>query len=364
MRKIVHGKARIVVACCIAVLVSASAMANDSASELAAGGLVLTKTDAITMQREDLTLTPDQVTVRYEMRNDTGKSVTLRVAFPMPDVPVDTPDGKTVRDRAGKEIGYNIGMRDVSDPNFLNFFVSADGKALTTETEIRADLPDGRNIAQDLYRLGGWPLVLRPSFYETDPTMKQVDAADVGPTIHAALLKLHAIDGDDKAGMPLWATRITLYWMQTFKPGVTIVEHRYRPVTGSLLVAPEGKASGSFDVEHGKWTGSGSQDFAKDFCIAGETDTAMRNLYRSTGKPDYRGAMTLGYILRTARNWAGPIGTFHLTIKSGETARTRVGAIAFCSDFPMKETAPKQWEATVTNYVPTRDLRVLLLPGE
>jgi hypothetical protein len=340
-----------------------------SASELAAGGLVLTKTDAIAMQREDLTLTPDLVTVRYEMRNDTGKPVTLRVAFPMPDVPVSTPGGMTVSAPPG---GYNIEMPQVLVPNFLNFFVTVDGKPRDTATEIRANLPDGRNILKDLYRLGGWRLVLQPSFYETDATMKHVDANDAGPAIHQELRKLRVIGGVDKAGMLLWATRITLHWMQTFKPGVTIVEHRYRPVLGGQQVAPEGSEPGTFDPDHGKWIGSGSTDLPRDFCISGDTDKAMRDLYRAIAKsdahPGYLSASTLGYILKTARNWAGPIGTFHLIIKSGPIPHagpnTAVGTIVVCSDVPLRETAPKQWEATVTNYVSTRDLRDLLLPSE
>ena len=182
----------IVALCCLA----APALANDSSSELTAGGLVLTRNDGIAMQREDLTLSTDEVSVRYEMRNDTGKPVTLRVAFPLPDVPVWTPGGKTVRDRAGQEIGHNIDLPDVVDPNYLGFSVTADGKPLTVETDIHAVLPDGRDIVKDLYRIGGWNLVLRPSFYEADPTMKHVDAADPGPTIHRELQALHAIDGD------------------------------------------------------------------------------------------------------------------------------------------------------------------------
>jgi hypothetical protein len=359
----------IALGCCLAT----PAFANDSSSELGAGGLVLTKTDAISMQREDLTLAPDQVTVRYEMRNDTGKPVTLRVAFPMPDVPVETPGGKAVRGRDGQETGHNINLPDVNDPNYLGFYVTADGQSVTTETEIRADLPDGRNIVKDLYRIGGWRLVLQPAFYETDPTMKRVDGADVGPTIHQELLKLHAIDGNDKAGMPLWATRITLHWMQTFKPGVTIVEHRYHPVLGGQLVAPTGKDPGEIDPDHGKWIGSGSADLAKDFCIAADTDKTLRDLYRKIATPEahpdrYIGTATLSYILRTARNWAGPIGTFHVTIKTAAVPHgpetMTVGAIALCSDLTLRETAPRQWEATATNYVPSQDLRILLFPNE
>ena len=43
------------------------------------------KTDAITLQREDIVLSSSEVRVRYEMRNDTGQPVTLRVAFSMPN---------------------------------------------------------------------------------------------------------------------------------------------------------------------------------------------------------------------------------------------------------------------------------------
>ncbi len=71
-----------------AALWAPNAHANDSASEFGIGGLVMVKTDAITMQREDLTITPLWIKVRYEFRNDGTESVTLRVAFPLPEVPV------------------------------------------------------------------------------------------------------------------------------------------------------------------------------------------------------------------------------------------------------------------------------------
>ncbi len=64
--------------------------ANDSSSELAAGGT------GAGQDRGDLHAAggphpvPSEVRVRYEMRNDTGQPVTLRVAFSMPEVPSDT----------------------------------------------------------------------------------------------------------------------------------------------------------------------------------------------------------------------------------------------------------------------------------
>lgn len=123
---------------CLALIMVAAgaggAAANDSAAELAAGGLVLVKTNAVTMQREDLTLSPSEVRVRYEMRNDTGQPVTLRVAFPLPEVPSNSPDGMTVSTGT-----YNgIAIKPPTDPNFLDFHVSANQRALTPDIEIRA----------------------------------------------------------------------------------------------------------------------------------------------------------------------------------------------------------------------------------
>jgi len=69
-------------ALCAAVLaLSGQAAANDSGSELAAGGIVLVKNDDIAMQREDLTLSPSEVRVRYEMRNDSGNPNVHLVIF-------------------------------------------------------------------------------------------------------------------------------------------------------------------------------------------------------------------------------------------------------------------------------------------
>lgn len=92
------------------------AVANDSASELAAGGIVLVKNDIVAMQREDLVLSPAEVRVGYEMRNDSGQPVTLPVAFPLPEVPASTPAGRTTTSG-----GYNIAMAEPLEANFIGF---------------------------------------------------------------------------------------------------------------------------------------------------------------------------------------------------------------------------------------------------
>ena len=75
---------------------------------------------------------------------------------------------------------------------------------------------------------------------------------------------------------------------------------------------------------------------------------------------------TLGYVLQTARNWSGPIGTFHLTIEGGPmqadgAGKAEVRITSLCTDLPLKRTGPQRFEATVSDYVPKDDLRILYI---
>jgi hypothetical protein len=351
---------------------AAAARANDSGSELAAGGLVLVKTDSISMQREDLTLSPAEVRVRYEMRNDTAAPVTLRVAFPMPEVPKETPGGLGTSGGA-----HNIDMKVPTDPNFIGFRVWADGQEIMPETEIRATLPDGRDITDALWRIGGQPLILQPRYFDLPAEASERTGPNGGWDLDAAtrrkLQDLGALRQDTESYDLLWTTRITFHWMQTFRPGVSVVEHSYRPILGSQLFASERAGHlGQPDVAGGVWRGSADEDVAHAFCVDAGTDRAMRAVYhrlisaRHDAGNAYVTAYTLGYILRTARNWRGPIGTFHLTLQGGRFAMEGADAVearvmSLCTDLPLRQTAPMRFEATTRNYVPTDDLRVLIL---
>jgi len=337
-----------------ALLLASPAVANDSAAELAAGGLELVRTDAITMQREDLALSPSEVRVRYEMRNDTGKPVTLRVAFPMPEVPHMTPGGMTTGPDDGNG-PYNIALRPPTDPNFLGFRVRSNGQEIAPEVEIRATLPDGRDIAAELRAIGGLTLVLQPGLFVEGDTPLPAETV-------ARLQALGAYETlDDKAWRLPWSVRVTFHWMQTFAPGVTVVEHSYRPVIGSRFIVPK---------EDGRIEASGRGDPVRDFCIDGPTDKAIRALAAQKRRthPDDRllSGHILAYILQTARNWRGPIGTFHLTLTGGPVSGDFGGGgesrvMSLCTDLPLVRTGPQRLEATVRDYVPKEDLRVLFV---
>jgi hypothetical protein len=142
-----------------------------------------------------------------------------------------------------------------------------------------------------------------------------------------------------------------------------VVEHSYRPVLGFRFIVVDGNQP---------LKGSGGEEPAQAFCIDQATDRAIRGLYRrlNAGKTATSAqplsAYTLGYILRTANNWRRPIGTFHLTIEGGrvtfnERLRGEVRVTSLCTDMPLARTGAQRFEATVRDYTPKHDLRVLYI---
>lgn len=349
---------RIILTAVSGVALASAAAANDSASELAAGGIVLVKNDVIAMQREDLHLSPAEVKVRYEMRNDSGKPVTLRVAFPLPELPAMTPGGRTTT--AG---GHNIMMNEPSGPNFIGFRVWADGREITPEVEIRALLPDGRDIAGALQQIGGLALVLRSGVFIPP------DDADLDAQTRRRLAEIGAIEASttDRGYRLPWSTYVTFHWMQTFAPGVTVVEHSYRPILGFGYVSVDQKAVSISGL---------TEDGASAYCIDSAGKRTLRELSeqaraRREKAGDRNNALllanTLGYVLKTAQNWRGPIGTFHLSVKGDPNPAERwtdsrqPRAMYFCSPVPLKETGPLLMEGEARDFVPGRDLQILFV---
>ncbi len=77
--------------------------ANDSIAELGTGGLILSRSDAIAMESEDLYISPEKVTVDYVFRNNTDKDVDAIVAFPMPDIEGDPNEMPAIPRRAERQ---------------------------------------------------------------------------------------------------------------------------------------------------------------------------------------------------------------------------------------------------------------------
>ena len=325
----------ILLAALLGAALAAPAAANDSTAELAAGGLVLTRTDAIVMKSEDLYISADAVRVRYVFLNTSGKDVTTRVAFPMPDI-------------GGPAFYYHeTNIPGGEDPaNLLAFRTLVDGKAVKMAVEQKALVDDVDHTAWLTAR--GVPLALH-----VDGVIARLDAlspADQDEAVRLGLALLDEYDagkGWEKHFNPAWILKTTFHWEQTFPAGREIVvEHSYRPATGGsvgTIINAKGVAYEDFMEMHIR------------YCI----DKAfVAGVERAQGTADYAPftEQRIAYVLKTGGNWAGPIGDFRMVIDKGAPANL----VSFCAS-GVRKIGPTTFEVRKTNWTPDRDLSILIL---
>jgi len=272
------------------------------------------------------------------MRNDTTAPITLHVAFPLPVLPVDTPAGFDLLNPAGTSTAHNIHLPSASRPNFVDFRVWADGREVVPEVEIRAVLPSGRDIAARLRDIGAADLLLHPKILIVGDPDYGIDRR----LLHD-LQNLGAVTGDAGGAAPLWQTRVTFHWQQIFPPGVTVIEHSYRPVVGASFVT----------LENDVWTGGPirTESLEHAYCLDRAAKQEINRLQQDGG---LLSGQYLDYVLSTGANWAGPIGLFHLAVDNGSAA-----VVALCSDVPLHRSGKTRLEGQKANYTPSKDLRVL-----
>jgi len=308
----------------LACFVAAPALANDTTAELAAGGLVLTKSDSIEMRSEDLYISQQAVRVRYVFANTSGKDVTVRVAFPMPDIG-----------------GPGFFQSDVAIPiddaaaNVLGFKTKVDGKLVKAEVEQRAIATDGVDRTAWLVA-NHIPLAVHVA--GADEAMAALPNAKRDEAIRLGLY-----DGEGDEG-PQWVLKTTYHWLQTFPAGRPIVvEHAYTPSVGATVATNVG-------------TEYGAEQVAK-YCVDKTlTDTVVRAAKADKdGNAPWRDHW-IDYVLVTGGNWKKPIGDFRLVVDKGSPKNL----ISFCGS-GVKKISPTQFEMRRANWRPEKDLSILLL---
>lgn len=305
--------------------VAAPAFANDSSAELASGGIALVPNWDIVIDREDLYLSPETIGIRYVFRNTTDQPIRLLVAFPLPDVdmtelfevPVDIPSPDSA--------------------NFVDFEVSVNGVPVEVSVERRA-------ISQGIDRTGLLDSQSIPLNPFSDEAYRALET--LSPELRAEFERLgigHAFEPHDPL-MPFWTLKTVFFWEQEFPAmAETIVEHRYRPVVGAGFFGTY-----SFDEED-------PDGYVDDYCIDKSTQAGIRKRIADAGS-EYLLEHRLSYILTTARNWQGPIGTFRMIIDKMDPN----WLVSLCLS-GLKKIGPTQFEYVATDYVPENDLRILFL---
>ncbi|MBK3405017.1 DUF4424 domain-containing protein [Methylorubrum populi] len=309
----------------LALALSASpARANDSAATLDAGGLVLVRDTEIELASEDLRIAIDRIDVDYAFRNRSQAPRTLRLAFPLP--PID-----------GAELSFSaLSLPVRGSANFVGFTVKADGKTIEPALEERA-FHGTQEVTERLKRHG---LPLNPlRREELETALKRLSPADLQALHGAGLLS----DATPDAGAQ-WRSEAKFHWEQVFPADAELrISHSYAPVAGNWFLSPREAAT---------------REVRARYCLDDAGLAGIRRL--AAARPEgYTRAFEVPYIVTTARNWAGRIGRFTLTVDKGRAD----ALVSFCRQ-GVRKTGPTTFAWEARDYVPDSDLRVLLVSND
>lgn len=320
---------------CLA-LASFPALANDSTAEIGAGGLLLSRSDAISMEKEDLYISDLEVRVDYVFRNRSAEDIETIVAFPMPDI-----EGTPY---------WDVALPEAAADNFLGFEATVDGKPVRTALERKA-FAVGIDISAELEEYG---VPLQPFGDDASAALARLsdDVAADWQTRGIIVVEEY----DDGSGMkrvrsPYWQLKSTYWWRTVFPADKEVrVSHRYRPSVGAT--------SGLSFFSEGRFQGENYERYKQKYCIDEAFERAILRAARESpeGYPQLY-ETRLSYILTTGGNWAtGTIGDFKLTVDKREAKRF----VSFCGD-GVKKTGPTTFEMRASDYFPQRDLDILIV---
>ena len=323
----------VVVSCWEAAYSQASA--NDSSAELAIGGLTFTKNADISIESEELRIALDAVMVRYVFLNPSTKPITLTVAFPLPDINLSDASN------AAFPVGNPL--------NYVGFSTRIDGKPVSFVVSQQAVLND-KNVTTALKEMG------IPVFPVGAEQLKINDLSEEVRT-RAVAQGLLLESGTNDKGLPLyeatWTVKTSVVRHQSFPPGKpVVVEHRYRTSVGMSfdLILRQ-------DLRDKKGLAPEVQRYKNAYCV----DDDFLKLVDALKPADKPGKpriieRRINYVLTTGANWAGPIKDFHLVVDKGQPDRI----VSFCGQ-GKNEISPTQSEVRATDFMPTRDLEILIL---
>jgi hypothetical protein len=313
------------------------AAANDSSAELAAGGLVFVRSEAIEMRSEDLFVSTRLVRVKYRFFNRTDEDVVSLVAFPMPDITIDSPE-------------YNISFPTEDPVRLLDFTTLVNGAPVATQVEQRVTA-HGLDRTALLTSMG---LPLAPHLRSTNMALDALPSDRWEELVRLGLAEVVEYD-DTGTGMKRhlearWTLHTTFYWEQSFPAGAeTLVEHRYVPSVGLSVGSMIGQPGAASDP----YTRPTIEKYCIDKSFLAAAERAAKKAVDNGG---YLAEERVGYILTTGANWSGPIGDFRLVVDKGSPDNL----VSFCAEGVTK-IGPTLFEVRKTDFVPSENLDVLIL---
>lgn len=320
------------------------AFANDTSGTTGAGGITFSKISQISIDREDLNITPTQIKVSYLFKNNSEKDISTQVFFPLPPFQLKG---------ANANWDNEVSTTNPAQAPFLNFSISVQGNPIKYETVTRAMLK-GQDISKQLQAAG---IPLNPDLVAGKILLPDAKTA---PAWQEKAKQLGFLDANNQ---PLWKKQTVFFWTQNFPAQQEIlIEHTYKPAAGMFYSAAQpAKPLSELMPE----TAQRIQDvFGINLeNLTGKSDLTnwlaqrfQQNLKDTNGVNAY--FYNINYILTTGANWGGPIKNFSLTI-----TKPADGVIAY-NKFYDKRTAniddyTNSISFFIKNFIPQRDLQIV-----
>ena len=310
------------------------ASANDSAAELAIGGLRLTRTNEIAMDSEELRISLDSISVRYQFTNVSGKPVTLTVAFPLPDI-----------DLAEAE---NIAFPSNDPINFVDFETKIDGVPAKFTINQHALVGD-KDVSSILGRLKVPMLPIG----NREVRIQDLPNATRDQLVSDGLLLPAGMSDNGRPNYSFgWIVRTSAVRQQVFPLNRSVsVEHRYKPSVGGSADTILRKS-----LRQSKGLAAELERYRTEFCVSDSFLTAVDKLANTNSRKPGIQERRISYILKTGANWAGPIRNFKLSIDPGGGDRL----VSLCTA-GLKATSPNSLEFTAADFKPDADLKILFI---
>lgn len=316
--------------------------ANDSTAQLGTGGLVFITNYDVKILSEDLYVSPEEVRVKYEFRNDGETDQNVLIAFPMPDI-----------EGSGD---FNVDIPTEDPENIFGFETLLNGESVDAELHQYAFAV---NIDQSEYlRELGVPLA--PFGQGTQEVINELSDEDHQRMQELGLVIPMEYDSGQGAQtdyVPVWTLRSTYSWEAEFPVGETVtVEHRYKPSYGGTVAVTFLEGGPDDD-----WLRERHAEYQQKYCVDDGVYEAVEKTVPSSGQPyDAPFYETwLSYIWSTGANWGGPIGKFTLTVDKGD----KDNLVSFCWDGEVKKVGPTQFRAKAEDWYPPygRELEIMIL---
>jgi hypothetical protein len=326
------------------LLYSSSVFSNDGFGELGVGGIILDKSQDIVMKSEVLDISYSEISVAYEFENETNKSVSTKISFPLPSYgAMPAPSGVLHR---GQPSGFEV---------------LVNGEKLPYKTVVRA-FKNKRDITEILLSAGlTYADIVAMPFRVDNPkedflthginknilSDKQIKILDE----NALLDTYSSVSSSENSGvdikLPNWDIEVVYVWEYTFKPkSITKVSHKYIPFISSGAWSEYSPVSAS--------------EFIENYCADEKVINKLNKNYNAgIGLSAYNGisGTQLEYILKTANSWKGKIKEFTLRLHKGNKSEF----IALCFPGEFKKINDLTLEVKLFDFSPTQDLKVMFM---